>query len=232
MNHQSSFSASSSSSKRKRHVRVIMYNGWLRTQIYPFLWMVTVADYLKMKYGEDVEIVGNTVPAQSNKIEKYINHLANDMVGKERLPNEDTYFIGKVMFQEDTHTHTHPLPYLSSSLLTTRPNHNNTQHTGQSIGCQIIMRYLARLPPDTKVGGFLAVGCWLTLDYKTRRRRSRAIDELIEENWSTFQGWMDYSSIDFPVSNGCTHAQRERITHTDTHAMLIIILHLPHFDRS
>jgi pimeloyl-ACP methyl ester carboxylesterase len=61
----------------------------------------------------EVEVVGNTLPAQTTDTEKYIQHLA-DLVGPDG-PNEDTYFIG------------------------------------QSIGCQVILRYLARLPPGSKV---------------------------------------------------------------------------------
>jgi hypothetical protein len=51
------------------------------------------------------------------------------------------------------------------------------------------------------VGGFLAVGCWMYLDFKTKRRRSTAIDELIQDEWEGFQRWMDYKGVDFEV--GC-----------------------------
>lgn len=61
----------------------------------------------------EVEVVGNTMPAQTADAEKYIQHLA-DLVGPGG-PNEETFFIG------------------------------------QSIGCQVILRYLARLPPGSKV---------------------------------------------------------------------------------
>lgn len=49
------------------------------------------------------------------------------------------------------------------------------------------------------MGGFLSVGCWLYLDYTTRRRRSTAIDELIQDEWEGFQRWMDYTNVDFEV---------------------------------
>lgn len=50
-----------------------------------------------------------------------------------------------------------------------------------------------------QVGGFLAVGCWMFLDYTTKRRRSSAIDELIQDEWEGFQRWMDYKDLDFEV---------------------------------
>ncbi len=61
----------------------------------------------------EVEVVGNTMPAQTVDAEKYMRHLA-DLVGPGG-PDENTYFVG------------------------------------QSIGCQVILRYLARLPPGSKV---------------------------------------------------------------------------------
>lgn len=61
----------------------------------------------------EVEVVGNTMPAQTADAERYIRHL-EELVGPEG-PDEHTYFIG------------------------------------QSIGCQVILRYLARLPPGSKV---------------------------------------------------------------------------------
>jgi pimeloyl-ACP methyl ester carboxylesterase len=74
--------------------------------------------------------------------------------------------------------------------------------TGQSIGCQVILRYLAQLPAEARVGGFLAVGCWLTLDKRTRRRRSFAIDKLLDQHWAEFQPWLAPGSIDFEVRGG------------------------------
>lgn len=65
------------------------------------------------KQAVEVEVVGNTMPAQTSDAEKYIKHLAA-MVGPGG-PDENTFFIG------------------------------------QSIGCQVILRYLARLPPGSKV---------------------------------------------------------------------------------
>lgn len=56
--------------------------------------------------------------------------------------------------------------------------------------------------PNTQpnqVGGFLAVGCWMHLDYTTRRRRSSAIDSLIQDEWEGFQRWMEYKDVDFAV---------------------------------
>lgn len=49
------------------------------------------------------------------------------------------------------------------------------------------------------MGGFLSVGCWLYLDYTTKRRRSTAINELIQDEWEGFQRWMDYINVDFEV---------------------------------
>jgi pimeloyl-ACP methyl ester carboxylesterase len=109
----------------KKRRRVILFNGWLRQASYPRLWMKPLAEHLlRTRYycskdgGDDeqeveVEVLGNTMPAQTADAEKYIQHLA-DLVGPGG-PNEDTYFIG------------------------------------QSIGCQVILRYLARLPPGSKV---------------------------------------------------------------------------------
>lgn len=108
----------------KERRRVILFNGWLRQWSYPRLWMKPLAeDLLRTRYcskdgGNDkqaveVEVVGNTMPAQTSDAEKYIKHLAA-MVGPGG-PDENTFFIG------------------------------------QSIGCQVILRYLARLPPGSKV---------------------------------------------------------------------------------
>jgi pimeloyl-ACP methyl ester carboxylesterase len=109
--------------------RVILFNGWLRTYMYPRLWMAPLSEHLRATAYEGaaaatttttttaagVEVVGNTMPAQTNDIEKYVRHLA-DLVGPAG-PDEDTYFIG------------------------------------QSVGCQVILRYLAQLPPGSKVRG-------------------------------------------------------------------------------
>ncbi len=38
-----------------------------------------------------------------------------------------------------------------------------TYFVGHSVGCQTVLRYLATLPPDTKVGGVVLVAPWLTL---------------------------------------------------------------------
>lgn len=111
--------------KKRRRARVILFNGWLRQALYPRLWMKPLAEHLlRTRYcseegdnDEDqeveVEVVGNTMPAQTADAEKYIRHMA-DLVGPGG-PDENTYFIG------------------------------------QSIGCQVILRYLARLPPGSKV---------------------------------------------------------------------------------
>ena len=37
------------------------------------------------------------------------------------------------------------------------------------------------------------------LDYTTKRRRSSAIEELIQDEWEGFQRWMDYKDLDFEV---------------------------------
>lgn len=59
------------------------------------------------------------------------------------------------------------------------------------------------LSPTSQVGGCLCVGCWLTLDHTTRKRRSSAIDELIWDEWVTFEkGWMAHDKIDFAVRWG------------------------------
>ncbi len=57
------------------------------------------------------------------------------------------------------------------------------------------------------MGGFLAVGCWMYLDYTTKRRRSTAIEELIQDEWEGFQRWMDYKDVDFEVCFGINHLQ-------------------------
>ncbi|TFJ80084.1 hypothetical protein NSK_008642 [Nannochloropsis salina CCMP1776] len=76
----------------------------------------------------------------------------------------------------------------------------NTFFIGQSIGCLVILRYLACLPPGFKIGGCLFVGCWLSLDHTTQRRRSPAIDDLIRTEWDTFkEGWMNHNDVDFAV---------------------------------
>lgn len=118
----------------RRRVRVILFNGWLRTYTYPRLWMLPLAQHLRAASyeGAAVEVAGNTMPAQTNDVEKYVRHLA-DLVGSGG-PDEDTYFIG------------------------------------QSVGCQVILRYLAQLPPGSKVctlrwmdllKGFGAFANWL-----------------------------------------------------------------------
>lgn len=112
--------------QRRRKIRVIFCNGWLRTYKYPRLWMAPLAEHLRShQYQEkgqegggeindvEIEVIGNTMPVQTSDAEKYIKHLAA-LVGPGG-PDEQTYFVG------------------------------------QSIGCQVILRYLARLPPDTKV---------------------------------------------------------------------------------
>ena len=99
----------------RRKKRVILFNGWLRTYTYPRLWMKPLSEHLVSQAyeGTEVEVVGNTMPAQSNDIEKYVRHLAQ-LVGPAG-PDEDTFFVG------------------------------------QSVGCQVILRYLSQLPPRTKV---------------------------------------------------------------------------------
>lgn len=73
---------------------------------------------------------------------------------------------------------------------------------GQSVGCQVILRYLAQLPPDKRVGGFLATGCWLTVDYKTKATRSPGIEALLQKDKELLDPWLDYSDIDFKVGRG------------------------------
>ena len=89
--------------------RVILFNGRLRTYTYPRLWMKPLSEHLASTAyeGAEVAVAGNTMPAQSNDIEKYVRHLAQ-LVGPAG-PDEDTFFVG------------------------------------QSVGCQVILRYLSQL---------------------------------------------------------------------------------------
>lgn len=93
--------------------RVFLFNGWLRTHTYPRLWMKPLSEYLRATAyeGTEVIVVGNTMPAQTNDVEKYVRHLASLV----QTPTEDDFFIG------------------------------------QSVGCQVILRYLAQLPAGAKV---------------------------------------------------------------------------------
>lgn len=75
------------------------------------------------------------------------------------------------------------------------------------------MRYLAQLPAETRVGGFLALGCWLSLDFETEQKRSDALERLVREDWDNFQRWTDRSTIDFQVSRARQMISVRRIPH-------------------
>lgn len=113
----STTSSTTTTTTTRKRKRVILFNGWLRTYTYPRLWMKPLAEHLRATAydGTEVLVAGNTIPAQTNDIEKYVRHLAA-LVGPEG-PDEDTYLIG------------------------------------QSVGCQVILRYLSQLPPGSKVRG-------------------------------------------------------------------------------
>lgn len=56
------------------------------------------------------------------------------------------------------------IPFLQQQVST--PN-EETYFIGHSVGCQAILRYLAKLPEGTKIGGAVLIAPWIYLDEKT-----------------------------------------------------------------
>lgn len=76
---------------RPRKRRLFLYNGWLRTADYRYLWMKHLKGWLEAYYGEEVTVVGNTLAVRTSNPEMYIEDLAR-LVG---TPDENTFFLGK-----------------------------------------------------------------------------------------------------------------------------------------
>lgn len=71
----------------------------------------------------------------------------------------------------------------------------NTYFLGQSIGNQIIVRYLASLPEGSRTGGHFGVAAWVVLQAKTKDSREAWIDEFMEKHATALAPYLDYNNI-------------------------------------
>jgi len=71
----------------------------------------------------------------------------------------------------------------------------NTYFLGQSIGNQIIIRYLASLPDGSRTGGLMAVAAWISLQAKTNEPREAWIDEFMAKHAAALAPYLDHSNI-------------------------------------
>jgi pimeloyl-ACP methyl ester carboxylesterase len=71
----------------------------------------------------------------------------------------------------------------------------NTWFLGQSIGNQIIVRYLASLPEGSRTGGLFGVAAWIVLQAKTNEPRDASVDEFMEKNAAALAPYLDYTNI-------------------------------------
>lgn len=71
----------------------------------------------------------------------------------------------------------------------------NTYFLGQSIGNQIIVRYLASLPEGSRTGGLFGVAAWIVLQAKTKEEREAWLDEFMEKNAAALAQYLDHSNI-------------------------------------
>jgi hypothetical protein len=76
--------------KQQSRKRVILFNGWERTHTYPFLWMRSLGEHLRLEHGTEVEVLGNAIPVQTARPQKYVDYLAALV----QEPDEHTFFIG------------------------------------------------------------------------------------------------------------------------------------------
>jgi len=71
----------------------------------------------------------------------------------------------------------------------------NTYFLGQSVGNQIIVRYLASLPEGSRTGGFFGVAAWVVLQAKCNESRDAWKDEFMEKNAAALAPYLDSSTI-------------------------------------
>jgi ketosteroid isomerase-like protein/pimeloyl-ACP methyl ester carboxylesterase len=71
----------------------------------------------------------------------------------------------------------------------------NTYFLGQSLGNQIIIRYLASLPEGSRCGGFFGVAAWIVLQTKCKEPRDAWKDEFMEKNAAALAPYLEYAQI-------------------------------------
>jgi len=71
----------------------------------------------------------------------------------------------------------------------------NTFFLGQSVGNQIIVRYLAGLPEGSRVGGLFGVAAWIVLQAKCKEEREAWIDTFMEEHAAALAPYLDSAPI-------------------------------------
>ncbi|EWM22480.1 hypothetical protein Naga_100011g49 [Nannochloropsis gaditana] len=111
--------------KERRSVRIILYNGWLRDWTYPRLWMKSLAIHL--------------------------SHTQYCVLGEggHGLVDIDVEIVGNTVPVQTADSGRY-IKHLSDMVGPAGPD-ENTFFIGQSIGCLVILRYLACLPPGFKV---------------------------------------------------------------------------------
>lgn len=83
-------------------------------------------------------------------------------------------------------------------LVGSTPLTRNTFFIGQSIGNQIIARYLASLPAGTVIGGWIAIAGWFRLDRTATKARPAWVEGFYQSNWDKLAPWTDVSTLNLP----------------------------------
>jgi predicted alpha/beta hydrolase family esterase len=71
----------------------------------------------------------------------------------------------------------------------------NTYFLGQSVGNQIIMKYLSSLPEGSRTGGFFAVAAWIVLQAAPKEPRDAWINDFMQKNAAGLAPYLDYSAV-------------------------------------